>query len=330
MDSLGHPRRLQNSFPKPSPIIPYTHTYCPIQRRTTPPITTSDRRLTPQTCHRTSPGVGISQLLQPNVPLSQEEWRFPLRLQPAIFEPICRVPTFQDGKYPTSNQTDQSGRLFHLSGSFRCVSTHPDTQTVSEVPSFPLGRTHLSISDHPLWSLRRSLAIHSSHQTDSSIGTTTGHTDIRLPGRLDSGRRISGISSVPNLSASDPTEESWMDHQYTLFYLSDPAKCLPRQIAVPRTRAMPVLMGRMSRQTVMATEDAESPQKYQKRKKKLPLFLLPRKLSLSTLLKTTASASRTTSFSLHSSTFPSPLVLSQNNVNCSAWPNKDNVEKLIA
>lgn len=213
MDPFRHSRRLQNTFyPASSPVFT-SNSHGSLQQRTTENTTPSNLKPPSKTGNRTGSGIGIFMCLQPNVLYSQKERRISTGIQSSAIKPARPMPTLHNGKHPTGHKIRQEKRLFHFSGSQRCLSSYTHTPPVPALSPLPMGRQYIPIPNNTIRTFSGSLAHYPHHQTNTAMGPPTGHTHIGVPGRLDSDCQFQRTSTNPDNSPASNTELSGVAHQ---------------------------------------------------------------------------------------------------------------------
>ena len=207
--TLGDLRRLPASFhptaisltPCSTNAVRPTTEKTPSSRNRTTPGKESDRA-----CDGRLPGISKLLICDPKT-----KWRLPTGFQSQKVKPALGCPTFQNGDPQASRPLDTATRLSDLHRPFRCVSSHPSSQNVSEISTFPMGRPDLPVSHHSLWSFHRPLAIHKSDQTGTDLGPYAGYQGIRLSRRLDSSSRLVPKITPAYIPADQNDDQAGLD-----------------------------------------------------------------------------------------------------------------------
>ncbi|KAI8599013.1 hypothetical protein EDD21DRAFT_406366 [Dissophora ornata] len=115
---------------------------------------------------------------------SQEDWRPQTSPQPTTIEPICGTSLLQDGDSSDGMLNASEERLSHLCRLEGRVFTRARSPRILQVPSVPLARSALPVSDTPIRSLTVATGLHEDPQTTIAMGATTRDPDSSISRRL--------------------------------------------------------------------------------------------------------------------------------------------------
>ena len=147
---------------------------------------------------------GGGRLLLQGIPSSEEERRLPLSDRPFRSQRVVGSSDFHDGHSQSRKGDGSGGNVGDVSGSQRCLSPHPDSSTVSEIPVFSSRRPQVSLSSTPVWPDVGSVGVHGGSETNKEVDGAVRHHPLPISGRLAECARVSSSMRVSHTGIDAP------------------------------------------------------------------------------------------------------------------------------
>ena len=90
--------------------------------------------------------------------------------------------TFTMDTLKVVKETVFGGNVGDVSGYQRCLSPHPDSSTVSEIPVFSSRRPQVSLSSTPVWPDIGSVGVHGGSETNKEVDGAVRHHPLPISG----------------------------------------------------------------------------------------------------------------------------------------------------
>ena len=143
------------------------------------------------------------------IPSSEEERRLPLSDRSLRAQRVVGSSDFHDGHAQSRKGDGSGGNVGDVSGSQRCLSPHPDSSTVSEIPVFSSRRPQVSPSSATVWPDVGSVGVHGGSETNKEVDGAVRHHPLPISGRLAECARVSSsmLVSHAGIDAPPPTSQ---------------------------------------------------------------------------------------------------------------------------
>ena len=148
---------------------------------------------------------GMSRLLLPNFPSSQEERETQADHRPLCAQPFCLHRDIQNGDTEKSEKRRSAERLGVFIGSDGRLFAYPDTSSVSQIPQIHVERSSVPVQGTPIRPLNKSFRVYTPYDCHSDIPKEKGYNSASLSRRL--------VSSKPKPSETVGTQ--------TIHYVAD-------------------------------------------------------------------------------------------------------------
>ena len=141
---------------------------------------------------------GMSGLLLPNFPSSQEERETQADHRPLCAQPFCLHRDIQNGDTEKSEKRHSTERLGVFIGSDGHLFAYPDTSSVSQIPQIHVERSSVPVQGTPIRPLDKSFRVYTPYDCHSDIPKEKGYNSTSLSRRL--------VSSKPKPSKTVGTQ----------------------------------------------------------------------------------------------------------------------------
>ena len=141
---------------------------------------------------------GMSGLLLPNFPSSQEERETQADHRPLCAQPFCLYRDIQNGDTEKSEKRRSTERLGVFIGSDGRLFAYPDTSSVSKIPQIHVERSSVPVQGPPIRPLDKSFRVYTPYDCHSDIPKEKGYNSTSLSRRL--------VSSKPKPSKTVGTQ----------------------------------------------------------------------------------------------------------------------------
>ena len=118
---------------------------------------------------------GMSRLLLPNFPSSQEERETQADQRPLCAQPFCLHRDIQNGDTEKREKRRSAERLGVFIGSDGRLYAYPDTSSVSQIPQIHVVRSSLPVQGTPIRPLDKSFRVYTPYGCHSDIPKEKGY-----------------------------------------------------------------------------------------------------------------------------------------------------------
>ena len=147
---------------------------------------------------------GGGRLLLPGIPSSEEERRLLLSDRSLRAQRVAGSSDFHDGHAQSRKGDGSGGNVGDVSGSQRCLSPHPDSSTVSEIPVFSSRRPQVSPSSTTVWPDVGSVGVHGGSEANKEVDGAVRHHPLPISGRLAECAPVSSSMRVSHAGIDAP------------------------------------------------------------------------------------------------------------------------------